>query len=156
MTYPSHCLLVIEDSDEDFEALSRVIEQLNTDPITVYRCINGDDALDFLHGTGIYSETSVGLSSKYKQPDLILLDLNLPGTDGREVLVVIKQHKMFRAIPVVVLSTSLSPKDVEACYQSGANSYMLKPMDFNQLKDLMRATLEYWFKYMLLPTSLNS
>jgi CheY-like chemotaxis protein len=111
--------------------------------------------IDFLHGTGKYSEAAVGLGSKYKQPDLILLDLNLPGTDGREVLVVIKQHQTFRAIPVVVLSTSLSPKDVEACYQSGANSYLLKPMNFAQLKELIRATLDYWFKSVLLPTSLK-
>jgi CheY-like chemotaxis protein len=155
MSYPAHCLLVIEDSDEDFEALSRIIDQVNHSPITVHRCINGDDALDFLHGAGKYCEAGVGLDSKHKQPDLILLDLNLPGTDGREVLVVIKQHPAFGAIPVVVLSTSLSPKDIEFCYQSGANSYMLKPMNFNQLKDLIRATLDYWFKFVLLPTSLK-
>jgi CheY-like chemotaxis protein len=155
MSYPSRCLLVIEDSDEDFEALSRIIDQGDISPITVHRCINGDDALDFLHRSGKYCEAAIGLGSKYRQPDLILLDLNLPGTDGREVLVVIKQHKTFKAIPVVVLSTSLSPKDIEACYQSGANSYMLKPMNFNQLKDLIRATLDYWFKSVLLPSSLN-
>jgi CheY-like chemotaxis protein len=156
MSYPSHCLLVIEDSDEDFEALSRCIDQVNNFAITVHRCTNGDDALDFLNGTGQYCEAVVGLGSKYRQPDLILLDLNLPGTDGREVLVVIKQHKTFRVIPVVVLSTSLSPKDIEACYQSGANSYMLKPMNFNHLKDLVQATLDYWFKAVLLPASVKS
>jgi CheY-like chemotaxis protein len=155
MSYPPHCLLVIEDSDEDFEVLSRIIDQVNTSPIAVHRCINGDDALDFLHGTGKYCEAGDGLGPKYKQPDLILLDLNLPGTDGREVLVVIKQHQTLRAIPVVVLSTSLNPKDIEACYRSGANSYMLKPMNFNQLKDLIRATLDYWFKSVQLPVALK-
>jgi CheY-like chemotaxis protein len=155
MSYQPHCLLVIEDSDEDFEALIRIIDQVKTSPIIVHRCINGDDALDFLNRSGKYSDPAVGLGSKYKQPDLILLDLNLPGTDGREVLVIIKQHKMFRAIPVVVLSTSLNPKDIEVCYQSGANSYMLKPMNFNQLKDLIQATLDYWFKSVLLPASLK-
>jgi CheY-like chemotaxis protein len=160
MSYPHYCLLVIEDSDEDFEALSRCIDQVNTFPLTVHRCTNGEDALDFLHGTGQYSEAAAaaaaaGLVPKYNQPDLILLDLNLPGTDGREVLVIIKQHKTFKAIPVVVLSTSLNPKDIEACYQYGANSYMLKPMNFNHLKDLIQAILNYWFKLALLSASLK-
>jgi CheY-like chemotaxis protein len=155
MSHPPHHLLVIEDSDEDFEALSRVIAQVNTSPLTVNRCTNGEDALDFLHKTGKYGEAVTGLVSTHKPPDLIFLDLNLPGTDGREVLVIIKQHKTFKAIPVVVLSTSSNPKDIEACYQSGANGYMLKPLNSNKLKDLIGATLNYWFKVVLLPTSLQ-
>jgi CheY-like chemotaxis protein len=153
MSHPSHHLLVIEDSDEDFEALSRVIGRVSVSPLIVDRCINGEDALDFLHGTGKYCGAATGLVATYKPPDLIFLDLNLPGTDGREVLVIIKQHKTFKAIPVVVLSTSSNPKDIEACYQSGANSYMLKPLNSKQLKDLIGATLDYWFKAVLLPTS---
>jgi CheY-like chemotaxis protein len=133
-----HRLLVIEDSDEDFEALSRIINQVSHLSLDLHRCIDGDDALDFLNQTLL-------------NPDLIILDLNLPGTDGREILVTIKQTQKLRSIPIVVLSTSSNPKDIEACYQSGVNSYMLKPMDINALKDSLRIMLDYWFKAMVLP-----
>ncbi len=140
MKLAPHRLLVIEDSDEDFEALSRIIEQVSQVSLDLHRCINGDDALDWLNQTNF-------------TPDLIILDLNLPGTDGREVLVMIKQTKTLKAIPIVVLSTSSNSKDIEACYQSGVNSYMLKPMDINDLKDALRVMLDYWFKAMVLPSS---
>jgi CheY-like chemotaxis protein len=146
----SHSLLVIEDSDEDFEALSRTIRQVSQIPLDVHRCVDGDDALDFLNRSGIYRPAD-DLNQPRFQPDLIILDLNLPGTDGREILVIIKQIPHLRSIPIVVLSTSSNPKDIEACYQSGVNSYMLKPMDINTLKDSLRIMLDYWFKAMVLP-----
>jgi CheY-like chemotaxis protein len=143
-----HSLLVVEDSDEDFEALSRIIDQVSTFSLSIHRCIDGDDALDFLHREGKYSHFS-----DPPNPGLIILDLNLPGTDGREVLAVIKQSQTLKTIPVVVLSTSSNPKDIEACYQSGVNSYMLKPMNINELRDSVRMLLDYWFKATVLPAS---
>jgi CheY-like chemotaxis protein len=142
----SPSLLIIEDSDEDFEALSRIINLVSTFTLLVHRCIDGDDALDFLDRVGKYS--NLGNRS---HPDLIILDLNLPGTDGREVLAIIKQSKTLRTIPVVVFSTSSNPKDIEDCYQSGANSYMLKPMNIDLLKDSVLMMLDYWFKATVLP-----
>jgi CheY-like chemotaxis protein len=141
-------LLVIEDNDEDFEALSRIINLVSTLKLVIHRCIDGDDALDFLDRVGKYS--NLGDRS---YPDLIILDLNLPGTDGREILATIKQSKTLKTIPVVVFSTSSNPKDIEACYQSGANSYMLKPMNINLLKDSVRMMIDYWFKATVLPNS---
>jgi CheY-like chemotaxis protein len=134
----AHRLLVIEDSNEDFEALSRIIDQVSQVSLDLHRCIDGDEALDWLNQTPL-------------NPDLIILDLNLPGTDGREILVTIKQTQKLRSIPIVVLSTSSNPKDIEACYQSGVNSYMVKPMNINELKDSLRVMLDYWFKAMVLP-----
>jgi CheY-like chemotaxis protein len=134
----SYRLLVIENSNEDFEALSRIINQVSQVSLDVDRCTDGDEALDWLNQT-------------HFNPDLIILDLNLPGTDGREILVTVKQTKKFRSIPIVVLSTSSNPKDVAACYQSGVNSYMVKPMNINELKDSLRVMLDYWFKVMVLP-----
>jgi CheY-like chemotaxis protein len=139
-------LLVIEDSDEDFEALSRIINQVCTFPIAVHRCINGDDALDFLNQAATYHDLSDA-----SKPGLILLDLNLPGTDGREVLSTIKQSQSLKIIPVVVLSTSSNPKDIEDCYQSGVSSYILKPMNISELKESIRMMLDYWFKVTVLP-----
>ena len=143
-------LLIIEDSNEDFEALRRVLAQVSTASLAVSRCIDGDDALDFLHYTGKYSS-----EPRFALPELILLDLNLPGTDGREVLYIIKQNEHLKAIPVVVLTTSANPKDIAICYQSGANSYMLKPMDINELKNSVQTLLNYWFKVTVLPNSLR-
>jgi CheY-like chemotaxis protein len=148
----SHCespsLLIIEDSDEDFEALSRIINLVSTLALLIHRCIDGDDALDFLDRVGKYSNLG-----DLAHPDLIILDLNLPGTDGREILAIIKQSPTLRTIPVVVFSTSSNPKDIEVCYQSGANSYMLKPMNINLLKDSVRMMIDYWFKATVLPNS---
>jgi CheY-like chemotaxis protein len=147
-----HCqpsrLLIIEDSDEDFEALTRIIDRVSTLTLKVDRCLDGDDALDFLDRVGEYKNCE-----DISYPDLIILDLNLPGTDGREVLAMIKQSKTLKKIPVVVFSTSSNPKDIEACYQSGANSYLLKPMNINELKESVRMMLDYWFKATVLPSS---
>lgn len=139
-------LLVIEDSDEDFEALNRIIDQICTIPLMIHRCISGDDALDFLNHEGEYNNFN-----NSSRPEIILLDLNLPGTDGREVLAMIKKNTTLRTIPVIVLSTSANPKDIEECYQSGANSYMVKPMNFNDLKISIQMMLDYWFKAAISP-----
>jgi CheY-like chemotaxis protein len=141
-------LLVVEDSDEDFEALNRIIDQVCVLPLTIHRCIDGDDALDFLNQEGNYNG-----DRDYPQPGLIILDLNLPGTDGREVLAIIKQSAMLKTIPVVVLSTSSNPKDVAACYQAGANSYVLKPLKIDELRNSVAVMLNYWFKVTVLPVS---
>jgi CheY-like chemotaxis protein len=147
LSQPSR-LLIIEDSDEDFEALNRIIDRVSTFALKIDRCIDGDDALDFLNRFGEYKKLE-----DIPYPDLIILDLNLPGTDGREVLATIKQSTALKQIPVVVFSTSSNPKDIETCYQSGANSYLLKPMNINELKESVRMMLDYWFKATVLPSS---
>jgi CheY-like chemotaxis protein len=80
-----------------------------------------------------------------------VLDLNLPGTDGREVLRRIKQDNNLKMIPVVVFTTSNNPKDIEVCYQYGVNSYIVKPINFAQLKRDIQILVEYWFKVTTLP-----
>jgi CheY-like chemotaxis protein len=139
-------LLVVEDSDEDFVTLIRAIDRVSTQEITIHRCIDGDDALDFLNLEGKYSSIE-----NRPSPNLIILDLNLPGTDGREVLATIKHAENLKTIPVVILSTSSNPKDIARCYRSGANSYILKPLKFDHLTDSIRMMLDYWFKATILP-----
>ena len=140
-------LLVIEDSNEDFEAFQRYVRR---SPLTIpiYHCVDGDDALAFLDRTGRYSDPQSA-----PRPGLILLDLNLPGTDVREVLRKIKQDEILKVIPVVVFTTSNNPKDIEACYRQGVNSYIVKPMDFNRLKHSIQILIDYWFDTTILPTS---
>lgn len=138
-------LLIVEDSNEDFEAFQRYLNQYSSE-IPVYRCINGDRALAFLYRTAPYTDHKTA-----PRPGLILLDLNLPGTDGREVLSKIKQDENLKKIPVVVFTTSNNPKDIEACYQQGVNSYIIKPMDFKLLKRSIQTLLSYWFEITMLP-----
>lgn len=138
-------LLMIEDSDEDFEAFRRIIRHL---PIAkqVYRCSTGDDALDFLYQTGEYANSAI-----VQRPGIVLLDLNLPGTDGREVLGQIKQDNTLKSIPVVVFTTSSNPRDIEACYQYGANGYIIKPIDINELRRAIQVFIDYWCEVSTLP-----
>ena len=143
-------LLVIEDSDEDFEAFGRMMRKSSvTNPI--YRCIDGDDALDFLYHTGEYVD-----STKAPRPAIILLDLNLPGTDGREVLEQIKKDELLRIIPVVVFTTSSNPKDIEVCYRYGVNGYIVKPIDVNKLMRTVQIFISYWFESVILPDAVKS
>ncbi|MDY6781276.1 MAG: response regulator [Cyanobacteriota bacterium] len=137
-------LLVIEDSDEDFEALKRMMSR-STFAIPVYRCSDGDEALDFLYREGEYRDRA-----EVQRPSMILLDLNLPGTDGREILEQIKQDSSLKTIPVVIFTTSSNPKDIEVCYQNGANSYILKPMEIGRLKKEVKTLLDYWFETVVL------
>lgn len=140
----TQALLVIEDSDEDFEAFGRMLRYSSiVNPI--YRCTDGDDALDFLYRTGEYIDANT------PRPAIILLDLNLPGTDGREVLEQIKQDDDLKIIPVVVFTTSSNPKDVEVCYRYGVNGYIVKPININKLMRTVQIFIEYWFEAVLLP-----
>jgi CheY-like chemotaxis protein len=142
-------LLVVEDSDEDFEALQRYLDKY---PLTIpiYRCVDGDDALAFLSHTGNYTDPQ-----NAPRPGLILLDLNLPGMDGREVLQKIKQNEDLKLIPVVIFTTSSNPKDIESCYKQGVNSYIVKPMDAARLKRNIQTLIDYWFDTTVLPTHIS-
>lgn len=133
-------MLIIEDSQEDFETLQRLLRRSNI-PIPIQRCANGDQALAYLYQTGhdIAPDNA-------PRPGLIVLDLNLPGTDGREVLRRIKQDEVMNEIPIVVFTTSNNPKDMEDCYRSGADHYIVKPINFEQLKQDVQTLIEYWLK----------
>jgi CheY-like chemotaxis protein len=146
----SQLLLIVEDSDEDFEALNRVMQQ-NIVVNPIFRCIDGDEALDFLHHCGNYSN-----SETFPCPSIILLDLNLPGTDGREVIAQIKQHEHLRKIPIVVFTSSANPKDVEMCYQHSVASYILKPIDIEKLIKTIHSLITYWLDIVILPDPIHS
>ena len=92
--------------------------------------------------------------SSYFYPALVLLDLNLPGTNGREVLEVLKHDRDWHQVPVVIFTTSQKPDDIEYCYENGANSYLVKPLGFEQLRETVQAFLEYWLTTNVLPNSI--
>jgi CheY-like chemotaxis protein len=142
---PPSPLLIVEDSDEDFEAFQRYLKQ-SSFKIPIFRCINGEQALAFLYHTGCYENRQ-----NSPRPSLIVIDLNLPGTDGREVLRRLKQDECLKTIPIVVFTTSNNPKDIEDCYQFGVNSYIVKPINIQQLKRDIEVILAYWFEVTNLP-----
>jgi CheY-like chemotaxis protein len=142
---PNQPILLVEDSPEDFEATVRAFNRAGLkNPIV--RCEDGDTALDYLHRRGPYADPETS-----RRPGVILLDLNLPGTDGREVLLEIKRHGHLRHIPVIVLTTSTDERDVDACYQAGANSYIQKPVDMDGFIRAIERLNGYWFEVVVLP-----
>lgn len=137
-------ILVVEDSIEDFTALGRVFrKQAIQNP--VLRCEDGDQALQYLQGYGKHLGWPQGL------PAIILLDLNLPGTDGRTVLEILKQDPYLQSIPVIILSTSSNARDIDDCYRLGANSYMTKPIEYAVLEEKVCLIIHYWLKTAELP-----
>ena len=142
MTTPTSVLLV-EDSDADYEATVRALKKSGAAPV-VYRCADGDDALAFLRRLRDRDPNAV-------MPSVILLDLNLPGTDGREVLEQIKRDESLKHIPVVVLSTSAASSDLMFCYRRGASSYIVKPVDLAKFAAAVQTFCNYWFEAVQLP-----
>jgi CheY-like chemotaxis protein len=138
-------ILVVEDNPEDYVAARRALERLGVAG-PVHRCTDGDAALDYLRRRGPYAD-----AGSSPRPGIILLDLNLPGTDGREVLAAIKGDRHLGRIPVIVLTTSADADDVDACYGSGANAYMQKPVDLAGFMAAMRALADYWLRTATLP-----
>ncbi|MFA6014370.1 MAG: response regulator [Gallionellaceae bacterium] len=120
----TEAILFVEDSDDDFFATMRVFNKAGLlNP--VQRCSNGERALDYLYQQGEFS-----LPGSVPMPGIILLDLNMPGTEGRDVLRTIKSDPQLHQIPVIVLTTSYAREDITGCYEGGADSYLQKPVDF--------------------------
>jgi two-component system, response regulator len=141
----SQSILLVEDNEDDFEATSRAFQKANLrNPII--RCRSGQDALDFLKHQGAY-----GQLIERSRPGIILLDLNMPGMDGRKTLELIKQDSQLKPIPVIILTTSADERDIEICYQAGANTYVQKPVSFEGLIEAIRRLRSYWFEIALLP-----
>jgi two-component system response regulator len=139
-------ILLVEDNLDDYEATVRSLRKSHfANPI--HWCRNGQDALDYLHCREAYAAESPETS----RPDLILLDLNMPGIDGRHLLEQIKNDARLGIIPVVVLSTSADNKDIDQCYALGASTYIQKPVNFEGLMQAIRTMKEYWFDVAILP-----
>jgi len=146
-TRTEQSILLVEDSPEDYEVTVRAFRKANLlNP--VFRCQDGEEALDYLYRRGRYVDPTSA-----PRPGLVLLDLNLPGTDGRQVLAQIKSDAQLRTIPVIVLTTSADERDIESCYRSGANSYVQKPVSLDAFLRSVQLLKSYWFEVAILPRS---
>lgn len=140
-------ILLVEDSSTDVMlaeealALGKVSNRLSV-------VKDGVEAMAFLRQEGKYAGSP--------RPDLILLDLNMPRMDGREVLAAVKSDDAFRQIPVVILTTSVAEQDVLEAYGLHANCYIQKPVDFEQFAAVVQAIEQFWFSVVILPPSGNA
>lgn len=138
-------VLIVEDSDDDYEVTLRALKKNCNLHNPVYRCETGQEAIDYVGRTGKYKTEPAPI------PSVILLDLNMPGKDGRDVLKYIKTTDEYKSIPVIILTTSSDDRDVEKCYELGANTYIVKPVDFDKFIVAIRSLKEYWFNIAILP-----
>ncbi len=135
-------ILLVEDNPGDVRLTKEALKDakvLND----VYVAQDGVEAMQFLHKEGAFSDVPT--------PDLILLDLNLPRKDGRDVLAEIKQDSKLKHIPVVVLTTSKADEDIIKTYNLHANAYITKPVDLSRFIEIMHTLQEFWFSIVKLP-----
>jgi CheY-like chemotaxis protein len=130
--------LLVEDAETDAILIRRAFVKGNiVNPLQVVT--SGDQAIAYLQGEGVFANRA-----EYPVPDLVLLDLKLPGIDGFQVLRWIRQQPEFKALRVVVLTSSDRIQDVNLAYQLGANSFLVKPVDFERFVEISQALKGYW------------
>ena len=131
-------ILLVEDNPTDVELTLRTLKKHNLTN-TVQVVTDGEEALDYIFATGSYKDREIN-----KKPKVVLLDLKLPKVDGLEVLRRIKSDERTKDIPVVVLTSSQEEKDRIESYRLGVNSYIAKPVDFQQFTEAVRELGLYW------------
>lgn len=134
-------VLLVEDSQADARLITEVFrdEKIMVD-LDIAR--DGEEAMEYLLSEG-------------NNPDLVILDLNLPRKDGREVLAEIKENKSLRTIPVVILTTSQSEEDILKSYKLNANCYVTKPIDLDQFIKIIKSLDEFWFSAVKFPREIK-
>jgi len=140
MTHSSPIRIFVADDDPDDRLLIRDAFLESSDSLRL---------TFFEDGEGIVS--SLITSSRGALPQLILLDLNMPGKNGRDILAELKANPSLRSIPIVILTTSRNEEDIAACYDLGANSYIVKPVSYDELLEITRSLTQYWTKTTTLP-----
>lgn len=145
----SATILLVEDDRGDQELTRRALDEgkIRNDLRIVE---DGEEALAYLFRRGKYKDPATS-----PRPDLLLLDLNLPRVDGREVLEQIRADSKLRRMAVVVLTTSRQEEDILRSYELGCNSFITKPVDVNQFIQVIQALERYWFQIVVLPPKME-
>jgi chemotaxis family two-component system response regulator Rcp1 len=136
-------ILLVEDNPGDIR-LTREVFKEGKVRNNLHVCCDGEEAMDYLQLRGKYANAM--------RPDLVLLDLNLPRKDGRQVLEEVKQDLVLRTIPIVILTTSAAEQDILRSYNLHANCYITKPVDLNQFVRVVNYIQDYWLEIVKLPT----
>ncbi len=137
-------ILLVEDSPSDIDLTKEALEEGKIFH-ELFIVEDGIAAMQFLHKQGQYKDAP--------RPDVILLDLNLPKKDGREVLVEVKSDEALKRIPVIVLTTSAAEEDICSTYEHYANCYITKPVDVEDFIRVLRSFSEFWLAFVKLPPS---
>lgn len=135
-------ILLVEDSPGDVRLTEEIMRDAKI-ANDLHVVTDGEDAMDFLRGIGAHADAP--------RPDVMLLDLNLPRKDGREVLAEIKADPVLRRIPVIVLTTSSADEDVLHSYDLNANCYITKPIDLDEFISVVRSIEDFWLSIVRLP-----
>lgn len=145
----NNIILLIEDNADDI-ALTKLALEKNNINCKLVTARDGAEALDYLFATGKYSDRNNSII-----PKLILLDLKLPKIDGLEVIRRTRATEKTKLLPIVVLTTSNEKQDIASSYMLGANSYIRKPVDFDEFSRLMEHIATYWLDYNITPKTVD-
>ncbi len=140
-------ILLAEDDPDDRYLISEAFDESNLS-VRLFIVNDGEEMLDYLYHQGKYSDPH-----RWPLPALIVLDLNMPRKDGREVLADIKSNSILRRIPVVVLTTSQAEEDILRSYDLGVSGFITKPVSFHALLEIMKSLGNYWLNIVELPPS---
>lgn len=131
-------VLIAEDEDSDFLLLQKALRQTDV-PWAIHRVTDGLEALNYLRGDGPYADRT-----QHPIPQVVVLDLKMPRMTGMELLEWIKENPSYRVIPTLIMSSSQQELDVQKAYEFGANTYFVKPTNFQALVSLCRQIAGYW------------
>lgn len=147
MNQKKHSVVILMADDDEDDRLMAKEAFAEVKLINHFHTVeNGEELMDYLRRKGKYADPSVS-----PRPGLILLDLNMPRKDGRQALAEIKADPSLRQIPIVVLTTSKAEEDILRSYDLGVNSFIAKPVTFEQLVVIMKTLTKYWFEIVELP-----
>jgi CheY-like chemotaxis protein len=134
----NYTILLVEDDENDAMLLKMAFEKNNI-PNPVHWVKDGLEAVAYLNGDDIYADRR-----KYPFPEVLLLDLKMPRMTGLELLAWISEHPEYKVIPTIIMTSSRQELDIENAYKLGANTYMTKPISFDELAQMVKLTHEYW------------
>jgi CheY-like chemotaxis protein len=146
----SATILLVEDDENDVLLIRRAFQKLGIDGV-VHRVGDGDAAVAYLAGTGEFADRA-----RYPWPHAVLLDLKLPRRSGLEVLTWARQEAGLTHLPIIVLTSSREANDLKQAYALGANSYLVKPVEFGFLLDLVRSFESYWMTWNATPEAFDT
>jgi len=139
-------ILIIEDNPADIRLVQEILKKGKM-IIKLHAALDGIEAMEYLRKEGQYKDAN--------RPDLILLDLNMPRKDGREVLEEVKSDDDLKSIPVVVMTISKAEEDILKSYNLHANAYIVKPIELNQFMNVVRSIEDFWLTIVKLPPNVN-